>query len=113
LGEIIFWTLVRILIIIPTIWALRHYLDYQVWWSVSFLLLYGVVLHPAIVQFRYFLEKNKEVLESTLCSSCEHFDKSAVLCMKHDEHPTIDYLPCDGIDWSPKSKGNEIENISE
>jgi len=90
--------------------VLRNYLDYQVWWSVSFLLLYGVVLHPAIVQFRYFLEKNKDILESTLCSSCEHFDKSAVLCMKHDEHPTTNYLPCDGIDWSPKSKGNDAEN---
>ncbi|MDP3148751.1 MAG: hypothetical protein Q8N83_06425 [Ignavibacteria bacterium] len=113
MGEIIFWTLVRIMIIIPTIYILRNYLDYSVWWSASFLLIYGVVLHPAIQQFRYFLEKNKEVLESTLCSSCEHFDKSAVLCMKHDEHPTENYLPCDGIDWSPKSKGNEVENISE
>jgi len=33
--------------------------------------------------------------------------------MKHDEHPTENYLPCDGIDWSPKSKGNGVENISE
>jgi hypothetical protein len=113
LGEIIFWTLVRILIIIPTIWILRGYFDYQAWWSISFLLIYGVVLHPAIVQFRYFLENNKEVLESSLCSSCEHFEKSAVLCMKHDEHPTKHYLPCDGIDWSPKSKEFEIEDMSE
>jgi hypothetical protein len=33
--------------------------------------------------------------------------------MKHDEHPTKHYLPCDGIDWSPKGKSNEVENISE
>lgn len=110
MGEIIFWTLVRILLIIPTIWVLRHYVDYSVWWSASFLLIYGVVLRPAIVQFRNFMEMNKPVLEGTLCSSCEHFDKSAVLCMKHDEHPTITYLPCDGIDWVPKSKGNDGEN---
>jgi len=109
LGEIIFWALVRIVFVIPTIWILRNYVSYQVWWSASFLLLYGVVLHPAIVQFRYFLEKNKPVLEGTLCSSCEHFDKSAVLCMKHDEHPTTTYLPCDGIDWVPKSKALEVE----
>ena len=33
--------------------------------------------------------------------------------MKHDEHPTKHYLPCDGIDWSPKSKEFEIEDMSE
>jgi len=32
-----------------------------------------------------------------------HFDKSAVLCMKHDTHPTQEFLPCEGLDWEPNA----------
>ena len=102
MGEIVFWTIVRIVLVIPIIWVLSSYLDFQFWWIVSMLSIYGVIVHPAIIHYRLFEEKNKEIIESTLCSSCHHFDKSAVLCMKHDKHPTKESLPCEGMDWEPK-----------
>lgn len=74
----------------------------------SLMSIYGVVIHPTIIHYRLFIEENKEIIDSTMCSSCKHFDESAVLCMKHDEHPSKTYLPCEGIDWEPDS--SEYEN---
>jgi hypothetical protein len=102
MGDIVFWTLIRLAISIPAIWILKNYIDYQLWWIIVPFVLYGVAIHPAIVSYRRFEEKNKNVIEATLCSNCKHFDPTAVLCIKHDEHPTSDYLPCDGLDWEPK-----------
>lgn len=111
MGEIVFWGIIRAAVVIPLVWVLQGYMDYQLWWPVAFTCIYGIILHPAMVQYRHFLEKNKPVLEGTLCSSCRHFDKSAVLCLKHDEHPTRQYLPCDGIDWEPASFGDVDEEM--
>lgn len=72
---------------------------------------YGVIIHPALIHYRLFNEINREIIEDTLCSSCEHFDKSAILCLKHDKHPTIDFVPCDGIDWLPKSPDDKNETV--
>lgn len=72
---------------------------------------YGVIIHPALIHYRLFNERNREIIEDTLCSSCEHFDKSAILCLKHDKHPTIDFVPCDGIDWLPKSPDDKNETV--
>ena len=93
MGEIVFWTIIR---------TANKLTNHQIWWLVSLFAIYGVIVHPAIIHYRLFEEKNKEIIESTLCSSCIHFDKTAVLCMKHDKHPTQQDLPCDGIDWEPK-----------
>jgi hypothetical protein len=111
LGELIFWTIIRSAILLPLIWFLKGYLDYQFWWGISVVAFYGVIIHPALIHYRLFNERNKEIIEDTLCSSCEHFDKSAVLCLKHDKHPTIDYVPCDGIDWLPKSTDDKNEIV--
>ncbi len=108
MGEIIFWTMIRITIVIPILWVAEGYINYELWWLISIMILYGVIIHPAIIHYRLFEEKNKDIIESTLCSTCLHFDKSAVLCMKYDKHPTKEYLPCDGIDWEPKS--SDIDN---
>ncbi len=71
---------------------------------------YGVIIHPAVIQYKMFIKKNKPVLTDTLCSSCKHFDESAVLCMKHDKHPTVDELPCEGIHWEPVLNRHEKKN---
>jgi hypothetical protein len=84
------------------VWLLQGYLDFQIWWMLTLFSIYGIIIHPAIIHYKLFEEKNKEIIESTLCTTCQHFDKSAVLCMKHDRHPTKDVLPCEGVDWSPK-----------
>ncbi len=111
MGELIFWTIIRVAILLPLVWLLKGYLDYQLWWGISIVAFYGVIIHPALVHYRLFNERNREIIEDTLCSSCEYFDKSAILCLKHDEHPTIDFVPCDGIDWLPKSLDDKNETV--
>jgi hypothetical protein len=113
MGEIVFWTIIRIVILIPIIWAARGFMDYSVWWSASILAIYGVIIHPTIVHYQLFREKNKDIIEYTLCSSCKYFDETAVLCLKYDEHPTRDYLPCGGVDWEPKDKNDVKEDITD
>lgn len=102
MGAIVFWTLVRAAVLIPALFVLFEYIDYKFWWVIGIMSIYGIIIHPAIIQYNLFIERNKEIINNTLCSSCKHFDKSAVLCMKHDKHPTINNLPCEGIDWELK-----------
>ncbi len=110
MGAIVFWTIIRTAILIPVLWVLRGYVDNMLWWSISPLAIYGVILHPAIIHYKLFIESTKEIVENTLCSGCKHFDKSAVLCMKYDKHPSREFLPCDGMDWTPGSiDANEKE----
>ncbi|QQS36267.1 MAG: hypothetical protein IPM56_18835 [Ignavibacteriales bacterium] len=104
MGGIIYWALIRTAIVIPLLWFLTGYIDYRFWWIIFCFLVYGVIIHPAIVRYRSFEEQNKQIVEASLCSSCRHFDKSAVLCMKYDKHPSVDFLPCDGKDWEPGSE---------
>ncbi len=111
MGVIVFWAIIRTAILIPILWILQSYIPFQYWWIISLAAIYGLIIHPAIVHYKLFEEKNKEVLESTLCSSCKHFDKSAVLCMKYDKHPTVNYLPCDGVDLEPKSLVHDNKDI--
>lgn len=110
MGDIVFWGIIRIAIIIPVIWISLSYLEYSLWFSISLMLIYGVVLHPAMVQYRLFKENNQEIIESTLCTSCKYFDKTAVLCLKLDEHPTREYLPCEGLGWEPTGKHDVTED---
>ena len=107
MGAIIYWTIIRTAILIPALLFLFDWLDYQFWWLIGIMAIYGVIIHPAVIQYNLFVEKNKEIINNTLCSSCKHFDSSAVLCMKHDKHPTVESLPCEGIDWELKETNYE------
>ncbi len=102
MGGIVYWTLLRIAILIPLLWLAIDYIDYKFWWVIFSMSVYGVIIQPAVIQYRLFMEKNKEVISNSLCTSCKHFDETAVLCLKYDEHPTDEEVPCDGIDWEPK-----------
>lgn len=101
MGSIIYWTIIRTAITIPTLWLFFEFTEYKYWLMFSLMALYGIIVQPAYIHYRIFLEENKDILDNTLCSSCKHFDKTAVLCLKHDEHPSLDNLPCEGVDWSP------------
>ena len=102
MGDIIFWAILRTAIVIPAVWILKSHIDEQLWWIVTIAAIYGIIIHPIVLGVKRFEAKSKDILESTICSNCKHFDPSAVLCMKHDKHPTKDYIPCDGIHWEPK-----------
>jgi len=102
LGDIIYWTILRTAITIAFVWVLKSYIDEQLWYIITIALAYGFVVHPAIISYRKFELKYKDVTDSTICANCKHFDSSAVLCMKYDKHPTENYIPCEGIHWEPK-----------
>jgi len=102
MGEVVFWTIIRTAITILGLWIIKTQVDDQLWWMISIAAVYVLIIHPAMVSYRWFEERNKKVIDSTLCSSCISFDRSAVLCMKYDKHPTENYVPCDGVDWEPK-----------
>ena len=108
MGAIVYWTLIRTIILIPALFFLFDYIDDTLMWIVGLMSIYGVIIHPAIVQYNKFVENNQEIIHNTLCSSCQHFDETAVICMKHDKHPTVDSLPCEGVDWEMKE--NEPTN---
>lgn len=101
----------RLTLVIPSLWIAKDYMNYQLWFTVSLLAIYGIVIHPTTIHYRLFVEKNQEIIESTLCSSCKNFDESAVLCLKHDEHPSREYLPCEGLDWAPVNNEAESKDI--
>ena len=101
MGEIVFWTIIRTAVTLPGLWILRSQVDSQLWYLISLAAIYVLIVHPAIQSYRWFEQKNKKIVNTTLCSSCRHFDASAILCMKYDKHPTENYIPCDGVDWEP------------
>lgn len=102
MGGIIYWTIIRIAILMPLLWIATNYIEYKYWWMVVSMSIYGIIIHPAVIQYKLFREEHKEVITNTLCSSCIHFDETAVLCLKYDEHPTKELIPCEGVDWEPK-----------
>lgn len=102
MGGIIFWTIIRTAILIPLLWITLDYIEYKFWWAIVTMSIYGVIIHPAVIQYKFFVEANKEIITNTLCSSCKHFDETAVLCLKYDEHPTKEIIPCNAKDWEPK-----------
>jgi hypothetical protein len=103
MGAIVYWTIIRIAILIPLLWIATNYIDYKYWWAVVSMSIYGFIIHPAVIQYKLFREEHKEVITNTLCSSCKHFDETAVICLKFDEHPTQESIPCEGGDWEPNS----------
>ena len=113
MGAIVYWAIIRSAILIPVLWIMLEYkiMEYQSWWILGIMSIYGVVIHPAIIQYHLFMQKNKEIIDNTLCSSCKNFDKTAVLCVKYDKYPTKDELPCEGLDWEPELNNYEKEEI--
>lgn len=111
MGGIIFWAIVRTAILIPVLWLLLGVLEYKYWWWFGIMSIYGVIIHPAAIQYRLFLQENEEIINNTLCSSCKHFDKSAVICLEFDKHPTRQKLPCEGLRWEPAGSDYEKEEI--
>lgn len=102
MGEIVYKTLIKFALILLTLWYFKDYFETQYYWILSLLSIYFFVFHPAYLSYKKFIESNKEIISNTLCSSCKHFDVSAVLCTKYDKHPSESFIPCEGSDWEPK-----------
>lgn len=102
MGEIIYWLLIRMAVVILALWYISENFYFKFFWTFGFIIIYLAVFHPAYVKYKKFIHKNKPILEDTLCSKCKHFDETAVLCMKHDKHPDENFIPCEGEHWDPK-----------
>ncbi len=94
MGNIVLWTLIRLVILIPALWYYSENYSGRFDWAVLSISIYLIIIHPIISAYKIFEENNKKVIEESLCSKCKHFDESAVLCMKFDEHPKENYIPC-------------------
>lgn len=102
MGEIVYKILIKFGLTLIILWFLKNQFDEKYFWIVSALAIFFFVINPAYMAYKQFLEKNENIVSGTLCSSCKHFDTSAVLCIKYDKHPTESYIPCEGKDWEPK-----------
>ncbi|MFZ1292141.1 MAG: hypothetical protein WAR79_18750 [Melioribacteraceae bacterium] len=101
MGAIIYWGIIRTAILLPFLWLVLDFIDYRFWWAIVSISVYAIIIHPAVIQYNIFKEKNEQIITNTLCSSCKHFDETAILCLKLDEHPTEKKIPCEGSAWEP------------
>lgn len=102
MGEIIYKTLLRFGLLILLLWFFKDRFDEKYFWILSILAMYLFAFHPAYLSYKKFQDRNQVIITSTLCSTCKHFDETAVLCTKYDKHPTEHYIPCEGNAWEPK-----------
>jgi hypothetical protein len=105
LGSIVSWAIFRAAAVIFGAWLLNEYapwLDYGVWWGVTLISIYAIVIHPITIQYHLYKQDTSNVVSGTLCSTCRHFEKGSVLCLKLDEHVSEDDIPCEGELWEPK-----------
>jgi len=102
MGGIVYWGLLRTGAMIILLWLSYEYFQEKFFWIFASIAIYLVIIHPIVSQYKEFTSKNKNVINNSLCSKCKHFNDTAVLCMKYDQHPTDEFTPCDGIDWEPE-----------
>lgn len=102
MGEIVYKTILRFGLILIALWFGKDLFGDKFFWIISLLSIYFFVFHPAYIAYKTFIEENKSVITNSLCSTCKHFDESAVLCTKYDKHPTENFIPCEGSAWEPK-----------
>ncbi len=110
LGSIISWAIFRAAAVIFGCWLLGElapWLNYGVWWGITLVSLYAIVLHPMTVQYNIYKQETARVMSGTLCSTCRYFESTGVMCSKLDEHVTEDVVPCEGELWEPKGFDDE------
>ncbi len=103
-GSIVWGILLRTLLIIVLTLFLTDYFDIRQYWWFSLFAFWGFAAFPAYKQIQAFSERIDDFEESTLCGQCKHFDKSGQRCSIYDEHVSVNYIPCEGLDWEPKPK---------
>jgi hypothetical protein len=102
MGEIVYNGIIRTAVTIAFLWFISDSISEKYFWIVAGIAIYIFIIHPIILSYRKFIDKNKDILTNSLCSTCKHFSETAVLCMKYDEYPTEKYTPCNGYDWEKK-----------
>jgi len=103
-GSIVAGTIFRTAIIMVIVLAINGIFDLRTHWVIILLAIWFLVAYPAYKKYQKFNEEEDALSESIICGSCIHYDKSAQLCTIYDQHVKEDYIPCDGLDWEPRSK---------
>ena len=102
-GAIILGSLLRTFLILTiSFFIIKKYFLYDYILLLIFIIWFFVAM-PAYQAYQNFNKDMEDFSESTLCGTCKYFDKSAQLCKIYDEHPTKEYIPCEGSSWEPKS----------
>jgi hypothetical protein len=104
MGAIIYWALLRFVIVLFGMWALKDQVAvYGDWWTMFFVAVYVVVLYPAQLMYRKHNSSIRQASTNGLCASCKHYVHDTALCGVLDEHVTFNYTPCEGTAWEPVS----------
>jgi len=102
-GAIVWGTLLRsFILMIIAFFAVKKYMLYDHIFLIIFIIWLFVAM-PAYNAYKNFDKEMEEFQDTTLCGTCVHFEKSAQLCKIYDQHPTKEFVPCEGQSWEPKS----------
>ncbi len=105
-GSIVWGIILRTSIIVAISFFLVTRIDTKEIYWICLFLVWMLAFYPGWRQFNIFRESIAKMQEETLCGSCRHFEPSSQLCKILDEHPTKDYVPCDGLSWEPGRPDN-------
>lgn len=102
-GSIVWGVILRSTIIVALSFLfIQYFRGNSYWWIVLFIFWFAAI-YPGWKQYQNYNVKIKDIEENTLCGKCKYFEPTGQFCKIYDEHVTKDYIPCDGLDWEPKS----------
>jgi hypothetical protein len=108
-GSIIWGILLRSFILVILITLLLESLKMREYWWMMLFAVWFIAVYPGWLQWSKFHERMKKFQEQTLCGSCINFESSSQLCKVLDEHVSVEYIPCEGLRWEPKSYEERAE----
>lgn len=73
------------------------------YWYLLLFVFWLLAFYPGFQEYQKFQEQSKQIIDSTMCGSCVNFSADNQLCKIYDQHITTDIIPCEGLDWEPKS----------
>jgi hypothetical protein len=76
-----------------------------------FLLIIVFVALPAYKSYLKFYNQNKEVINNSMCATCNFFDKNNVYCYKYDKFVENHIIPCGGKDYEPFYQTNILKRV--
>jgi hypothetical protein len=102
-GSIIWGIMFRTaLVVFISFPFVRYTANPDLWWLVA-IALWFFAAYPGWTQYQIMQKRQEKFAEGTLCGSCKNFNDQSRLCVLYDEHPTLEYIPCEGESWEPKS----------
>ena len=102
MGDIIYWGLLRFVLVLAGAWLLYSYApNYGDWWTMFFVGVAVIVIYPAQLAYRRHLDQVRRASRNSLCATCKHYVVDNTLCAVTDEHVTREYTPCSGMAWEP------------